>query len=68
MHRPSKPHLHSETHGLQENHSPRRAYLGILCQQVDVVLIDLLHLLELATVQLPLGEVFVVDFGAQLPG
>lgn len=44
------------------------SYLAVLCQQLDVVLIDLLHLLQLATVQLPLDDVPVIDFGAQLPG
>lgn len=48
--------------GLQSTH------LAVLRQQVDVVLVDLLHLLQLAAAQLPLGEVSVVDFGAQLPG
>lgn len=44
------------------------SYLAVLCQQLDVVLIDLLHLLQLATAQLPLDDVPVIDFGAQLPG
>lgn len=48
--------------------SPRHTYLAVLCQQVDVFLIDFLHLLQLAAAQLPLGDVSVVDFGAQLPG
>lgn len=46
----------------------RDPYLAVLCQQLDVVLIDLLHLLQLAAAQLPLDDVPVVDFGAQLPG
>lgn len=44
------------------------SYLAVLCQQLDVVLIDLLHLLQLAAAQLPLDDVPVVDLGAELPG
>lgn len=44
------------------------SYLAVLCQQLDVVPIDLLHLPQLAAAQLPLDDVPVVDLGAQLPG
>jgi len=56
------------THRPQERPSPRCTHLAVLRQKVDVVLIDLLHLLQLAAAQLPLRDVPVVDFGAQLPG
>lgn len=58
----------SVTRRPQDPPLPGVTYLAVLCQQVDVVLIDLLHLLQLAAAQLPLGDVSVVDFGAQLPG
>lgn len=47
---------------------PRHAYLAVLCQQLDVALIDHPQLLQLTTAQLPPGDISVVDFGAQLLG
>lgn len=44
------------------------SYLAVLCQQLDVAVIDLLHLVQLAAAHLPLDDVPVVDLGAQLPG